>query len=97
MNVESLGRHVERVHSAAGFDRIRFDGRFVGYIYMMDGLGEVLTSDPDACDLVAAVSGVRGRGGDGVRYIVSYGLDCEEFGATFVTYGEAMDFAASLF
>lgn len=91
MNVERIGRHVQRVANPRGFDRVYFDGRPVGYICVMDGLGEVLTSDPDACDLVAAISG----GAEG-GCIVGYGLNCEEFSACFDTYGEAMDFAASL-
>lgn len=109
MNVESIGRHVERVRNPGGFDRIYFDGRPVGYICVMDELGEVLTSDPDACDLVAAVSGVieldpddgpaqalEDVEGSDVHYVVWYGLNCEEFSSCFDTYGEAMDFAASL-
>ena len=80
MNVERISQHVERVANPGGFDRIRRDGRLVGYICEMDDLGEVLASDPDACDLVAAISG----------------LNCEEFSACFDAYGEAMDFAAGL-
>lgn len=109
MNVERISQHVERVRIPGGFDRIRRDGRPVGYICEMDDLGEVLTSDPDACDLVAAISGVIElnpddahvpagedvEGGD-VHYVVWYGLNCEEFSACFDAYGEAMDFAASL-
>lgn len=109
MNVESIGQHVERLHNPNGFDRIYFDGRFVGYVCEMDDLGEVLTSDPDACDLVAAISGVieldpydandpawEDVEGSDVHYVVWYGLNCEEFSSCFDTYGEAMDFAASL-
>ena len=104
-----ITERTEIVHNPGGFDRIRFDGRFVGYICEMDDLGEVLTYDPDASDLVAAVSGtieldpdnVPGPAcgdveGSDVRYIVWYGLNCEEFSACFETYGEAMDFAAGL-
>ena len=109
MNVERIGRHVERVANPRGFDRIYFDGRPVGYVCEMDDLGEVLTSDPDACDLVAAISGVveldpvdapapawEDVEGSDVHYVVWYGLNCEEFSACFDTYGEAMDFAAGL-
>lgn len=109
MNIERISQHVERVHNPGGFDRIRFDGRFVGYVCEMNDLGEVLTSDPDACDLVAAISGVieldpddvptpagEDVEGSDVHYAVWYGLNCEEFSATFDTYSEAMDFAASL-
>ena len=90
MNVENIGRHVERVANPRGFDRIYFDGHHVGYICEMDDLGEVLTSDPDACDLVAAVSGVveldpvdgpapswEDLEGSDVHYAVWCGLNCE--------------------
>lgn len=109
MDIERISQHVERVANPAGFDRIYFDGRPVGYVCVMDDLGEVLTSDPDACDLVAAISGVielnpddayvpvgEGVEGSDVHYVVWYGLNSEEFSATFDTYGEAMDFAAAL-
>lgn len=109
MSVERIGRHVERVYNPGGFDRIYFDGRHVGYACEMDDLGEVLTSDPDACDLVAAISGIVELDpvdvpspawddveGSDVYYAVWYGLNCEEFSARFDTYGEAMDFAAGL-
>ena len=109
MNVERISQHVDRVHNPGGFDRIYFDGRPVGYVCEMDDLGEVLTSDPDACDLVAAISGVielnpddapvtawEDVEGSDVHYVVWYGLNCEEASQCFATYGEAMDFAASL-
>ena len=108
-SVERISQHVERVSNPGGFDRIRLDGRLVGYVCEMDDLGEVLTSDSDACDLVAAVSGVieldpddvpgpacEDVAGSDVHYTVWYGLNCEEFSACFDTYGEAMDFAAGL-
>lgn len=104
-----ISQHVERVANPGGFDRIRRDGRFVGYVCVMDDLGEVLTSDPDASDLVAAISGVielnpddayvpagEDVEGSDVHYVVWYGLNCEEFSQSFETYGEAMDFAAAL-
>lgn len=67
------------------------------------------STDPDASDLVAAISGVIELNPDDVptpagedvedsdvHYVVWYGLNCEEFSACFDTYGEAMDFAAGL-